>query len=31
MAKGKDQPIVSVIVVEHPISNKSTNAFILII
>jgi hypothetical protein len=30
MAKGKDQPIVSLIV-EHPISNKSTNAFILII
>jgi hypothetical protein len=31
MAKGKDQPVVLVVVVEHPIYNKSTNAFILII
>jgi hypothetical protein len=31
VAEGKDQPIVIVVVVEHPTFNKSTNAFILII
>lgn len=29
MAEGKDQPIVIIVVVEHPTFNKSTNAFIL--